>query len=153
MSWYVLKTKVRQEQRAEAHLQNQDLTTYCPRLVRRSGSVEALFPGYIFINLDCIATHYTSVRSTRGVQTVLKFGDWWATVDDGFIDYLKFKESGYTDVPEFQSNQNVIFKDGPFKDLEAVYLCSNGTDRAMVLLKLLGRKQTIEVEEKLLRAV
>ena len=84
---------------------------------------------------------------------MLKFGDWWATVDDGFIDYLKFKESGYTDVPEFQSNQNVIFKDGPFKDLEAVYLCSNGTDRAMVLLKLLGRKQTIEVEEKLLRAV
>lgn len=153
MTWYVIKTKVRQEQRAQTHLENQDFTIYCPRLVRKNGSVEALFPGYIFIKLDCFATRFTSVRSTRGVQAILKFGDWWATVDDRFIDFLRFKENGYSDISEFQSNQSVVFKDGPFKDIEAVYLCANGKDRAMVLLTLLGRKQTIVVKEELLKAV
>lgn len=153
MAWYVIKTKSRQESRALTHLENQGLEAYCPWLVRKNGRREALFTGYLFIHLECLATHFAAIRSTRGVSKILKFGDWWARVDQPFIDYLKYKENGYRDVPVFEQNQEVVFKDGPFKGVEAVYLCANGEERAMVLLTVLGRKQSVVVEERLLKAV
>lgn len=153
MTWYVIKTKSRQEARAVTHLENQDLDVYCPWLVRKNGRREALFTGYLFISLDCLATHFASIRSTRGVMGMLKFGDWWARVDEKFVEYLKYKENGYRNMPLFEQNQEVVFKDGPFKNLEAIYLCASGEERAMVLLTLLGRKQTLVVEESLLKAM
>ncbi|NIR92549.1 MAG: hypothetical protein GWO08_02425, partial [Gammaproteobacteria bacterium] len=78
---------------------------------------------------------------------MLKFGDWWAQVDDRFIEYLQFKENGYRDMPLFEPDQEVMIKDGPFKGIEAIYLCANGDERAMVLLTLLGRKQSVVVDE------
>jgi transcriptional antiterminator RfaH len=112
-----------------------------------------LFTGYTFIHLECLATHFATIRSTRGVQKMLKFGEWWATVDNQFIEYLKYKENGYRNVSLFKADQEVIINDGPFKGVEAVYLCANGDDRAMVLLTLLGRQQTVAIDERLLRAV
>ena len=84
---------------------------------------------------------------------MLKFGDWWAQVDDQFIDYLKFRENGFRDGPLFEPDQDAIISDGPLKGIEAIYLCANGEERAMVLLTLLGRKQTVVIEECLLRAI
>lgn len=153
MPWYVVKTKSRQEARAVAHLENQELNVYCPWLVRKNGRREALFTGYLFISLDCLATHFATIRSTRGVLSMLKFGDWWATVDEKFVDCLKHKENGYRDVPVFEQNQEVVINDGPFRGIEAVYLCANGEERATVLLTLLGRKQSLVMHEKQLRAI
>ena len=153
MPWYVLKTKPRQEQRAIDHLQNQAFTVYCPWMVRRDGRREALFTGYLFIQLEQMAESFTRIRSTRGVQAFVKYGEWWATAEATLIEYLKFKENSYRDVPLFRQDQDVVFKDGPFKGIEAVYLCSNGDQRAMVLLTVLNRRQTLVVEEKLLKAV
>ncbi len=153
MPWYVLKSKPRQEARAITHLENQAFTVYCPWLIRKDGSREPLFTGYMFIQLDQFAESFHTVRSTRGVQNIIKYGDWWATADDAFIDYLKFKENGHRDAPLFVRDQAVEFRDGPFKGIEAVYLCANGDQRALVLLTILNRRQTLVVEEKLLKAV
>lgn len=153
MSWYVLKTKPRQENRAVTHLENQSFMVYCPWLIHKDGSREALFTGYMFIRLDQFAESFITVRSTRGVQSIIKYGEWWATADEKFIDYLKFRENGFRQVPLFEHNQEVTFKEGPFKGLEAVYLSTNGKDRAMVMLTILNRRQTMVVDEKLLKAV
>lgn len=153
MSWYVLKTRPRQEDRAVTHLENQSFTVYCPWLIRKDGSREPLFTGYMFIQLDQFAEAFHKVRSTRGVQNIIRYGEWWATAEDQFIDYLKFKENGYRNVPLFTPNQPVVFTDGPFRGFEAIYVCANGEQRAMVLLTILNRRQTIVVEENLLRAV
>ena len=153
MSWYVIKTEARQEGRAVAHLENQELDVYCPWLIDKKGKREALFTGYMFINLSCLATHFVAIKSTRGVQKMLKFGDWWAQVDDKFIEYLRFKENGFRNMPLFKADQEVVIKDGPFKGIEAVYLCAKGEERAMVLLTILGRKQMVAIDEGLLRAV
>lgn len=153
MSWYVLKTRPRQEDRAVTHLQNQAFNVYCPWLIRKDGSREALFTGYMFIQLDQFAEAFHKVRSTRGVQTIIRYGDYWATADNEFIDQLKFRENGYRNVPLFSRDQPVQFNDGPFKGIEAIYLCANGDQRAMVMLTILNRRQTLVVEEHLLRAV
>lgn len=153
MSWYVLKTRPRQEDRAITHLENQSFTVYCPWLTHKDGSREPLFTGYMFIQLDQFAESFHKVRSTRGVQNIIRYGEWWATADSEFIDYLKYRENGYRNVPLFQRDQAVVFKDGPFKGIEAIYLCANGEQRAMVLLTILNRRQTLVVEENLLKAV
>ena len=153
MSWYVVKTKARQESRAVDHLTNQDLEVYCPWLVRKNGKREALFTSYLFVRMSSLSSHFHTIKNTRGVQKLLKFGDWWAQVDDQFIDYLKFRENGFRDVPLFTRDQEIIIKEGPLKGIEAVYLCADGEERAMVLLTLLGRKQTVVIEESLLKAI
>ncbi|MBA55995.1 MAG: transcription/translation regulatory transformer protein RfaH [Pseudomonadales bacterium] len=153
MSWYVVKTKARQESRAVDHLTNQDLEVYCPWLVRKNGRREALFTSYLFVRLSSLSAHFHTIKNTRGVLKMLKFGEWWAQVDDQFVEYLRFKENGFRGVPIFEPDQEVIIKDGPFKGVEAIYLCADGEARAMVLLTLLGRKQSVVIEESLLKAI
>ncbi|MGB3620113.1 hypothetical protein FT643_12305 [Ketobacter sp. MCCC 1A13808] len=153
MSWYVIRTKSRQEARAVFNLENQDFKVYCPWLIRKNTQREALFTGYLFVQVDAFERSYASLRSTRGVLSILKFGETWSTVDDEFIDYLKSNENKHCGVPLFKPQQEVIFKDGPFKGIEAVYLCANGEERAMVLISILNRLQKILVEEHLLQAV
>ena len=57
--WYVLQTKVRHEAVAEHNLNNQSFNTFLPmlRVQRHSRGKwqsfnEALFPGYLFVELD-----------------------------------------------------------------------------------------------------
>lgn len=156
MTWYVLKTKVRQENRAITHLENQSLTVYCPWLIRKDGSREPLFTGYMFVHFESFelfAEAFTSVRSTRGVQTFVRYGEDWARADQTLIDHLKYRENGFRDVPLFQRDQEVIITEGPFKGIEAVYLCPDGQQRALILLTILNRPTAIKVEEKLLKAM
>jgi len=153
MPWYVLKSRPRQEQRAITHLENQHFSVYCPWITRKDGRREPLFTGYLFVHLEQLAESFSKIRSTRGVQTLVKYGDRWAAAEDELIEYLKYNEVGYRNIPLFQRDQEVIITDGPFKGIEAVYLCSNGEQRAMVLLTILNRRQTLAIEEKLLKAV
>lgn len=153
MSWYVIRTKSRQEARAVSNLENQNFQVYCPWLIRKNGQREALFTGYLFVQVETFDRSYNSLRSTRGVLSVLKFGEHWSTVDDELIEYLKSNERDHRGVPLFRPQQEVIFQDGPFKGIEAVYLCANGEERAMVLITVLNRRQKMVVQESLLKAV
>ncbi len=153
MSWYVVKTRVRQEERSVTHLENQELDVYCPWLRRKNGQREALFPGYIFVSLESFAESFATISSTRGVQKIVKFGEWWATMDDELIHLLMEKEHEHQCEPNFKPQQPVTFRDGPFKGMEAIYLYADGEKRAMVLLNLLSRRQNIRVEEQYLKAI
>lgn len=153
MSWYVLRTKPRQEARAIINLENQQFEVYCPWLIRKNGQREALFAGYVFVRVEAFERSYSSLRSTRGVLTIVKFGEHWSTVDDSLIDFLKSNERHHQGVPLFRREQAVIIQDGPFKGIEAVYLCASGEARAMVLIDILHRKQKLLIEEQLLKAV
>lgn len=153
MAWYVVKTRARQEVRAVTHLENQSLEVYCPHLCRKSGRTEPLFPGYLFVETESFEQTYASISSTRGVQRVLKFGCHWAQVTNELIVELQQQELELQAEPDFICNQRVIFREGPFAGLEAVYLCPDGEQRALVLLGILSRQQQVRVEERLLKAV
>lgn len=155
-TWYVLKTRPRQEDRAILHLENQQFTVYCPWLIRKDGVREALFTGYMFVHLQTyedFAQSFTTIRSTRGVQQFVKYGAVWAQADQELIDLLKYRENGYRGVPLFKCNQPVLIKEGPFKGIEAVYLSVDGNQRAMVLLTILNRRAPVKIEERHLKAI
>ena len=151
MDWLVIRSKARDELRAQEHLERQGFTTYCPILFYKSGKTEILFPGYLFVKAGVPDLPYGKIRSTRGVLGLVKIGLEPATVSDNLIDKIQRQEQQLVGKSVFKCNDIVEFSTGPFKSLQAVYLCEDGDERSVVLLNLLNsqRKVSIPNEELL----
>lgn len=95
-NWYALYTRPAQEAWAAVNLRNQSIETLAPqRLVRMKNGggkfvniPKPLFPRYIFacFNLD---SHCRSVRSTRGVHSIVSFDEGPAIVPAFVIDEIQ----------------------------------------------------------------
>lgn len=151
--WYVIQCKGGESFRAAEHLANQEYEIFHPVLNaqrKRQGKrvlvLEPLFPYYLFIRLDTIASNWRPIRSTRGVLRLLTFGDHPIAVPDALIDTLRAQphrqEGSHT---HFCAGDKVTITDGPFKDLEAIFSRTKGEERAIVLLNVLQRPQHLEM--------
>lgn len=154
--WYVIRTKIRQEQIAFENLQRQGYQCFYPRLKkiqRKRGTkqecIEALFPGYLFIHLDIEKTNVRPIRSTRGVYGLVVFGLQVKPVSDGIISTLQFQvnDEGVIENKEieFTTGQKVRIQSGAMEGLEAIFQVKNGRDRAMLLLNILGTDRLVEI--------
>jgi transcriptional antiterminator RfaH len=151
--WYLLKTKPRQEFRAQEHLENQALTTYLPILTRKDKRVEPLFPGYIFIASTSDLSAIGAVRSTRGVTGFVRFGNEIATAPEALIRDIEAIENRFRDVPRFLPGQEVVCKSGPFAGLKAIFEAQTGEERCIVLLNLLNSPRPVQVKASQLQAL
>lgn len=158
--WYLVQCKPRQDERAQEHLQRQGYRCYRPlhqveKLVRgrRVQRSESLFPGYVFVQLGECA-NWTTVRSTRGVATLVSFSGRPAEVGDELIGQLRQREQaeGSEGVQLFEAGARLRIKEGPFAELEAVYVGMDGNERAIVLLNILQREQRLRFPLKSLAA-
>ena len=93
--WYLAASKPKQEARAVENLTNQDIQAFCPMVkvekLRRGNKVlvdEALFTGYIFINLSQQSPLWPKVRSSRGVRDWVKFAGNVAKLPDDLMNSL-----------------------------------------------------------------
>ncbi len=162
MNWYVIHTKPRQEERALINLNNQGYDCYLPRRLKQvlrrnelATEQEALFPRYMFINLDVSLTgkSWAPIRSTLGVSRILTFGTEPARVDEKTIAAMQARESQYPEdaIPLFQPGDKVRVMEGPFAGIEAVYQMNDGEARVMVLIDLLSRQTRLTLPAKSLR--
>jgi transcriptional antiterminator RfaH len=118
----------------------------CSSLIRRT-LVESLFPGYLFIQLHA-DSNWAPLRSTRGVLRLVGFNGYPLPVADSLIDALRQRVSAQDRQPELpvlQSGEKVRISEGPFAELEAVFHCMNGQQRAVLLLNLLNRQQQVQI--------
>lgn len=164
-AWRAVYCKPRQERRAEAHLENQGFRVFLPRIrtrQRRHGQtrvrVEPLFPRYLFIALREFADDWSTIRSTRGVVGLVRFGDQFPVISDEFVDALmrRHAEAGAIDISqasEFQENDCVEISDGALAGLRAVFKADSGEERVTVLLNMLNTTRTVEVPREYLRKV
>lgn len=150
--WYLIQCKPRQELLAAENLRNQYFSCYCPQhaveKIRHGKRVvleQPLFPGYLFINLCQINDNWHSIRSTRGVQRLVTFAGAPLPVPDDIIDDLQTRLATLGDQPLFREGAAVRLVDGPFKDMDAVFCKADGEERAIILLNLLNRQQTLRV--------
>jgi transcriptional antiterminator RfaH len=155
--WYAVQSKPRQEDTAEQNLQHQGFQTYLPKIsvrkLRRdkwTKAVEPLFPRYLFIQVDAQQTSLAPVRSTQGVAALVRFGQLLRPLPDSVINYLKQTENPDThrhDADEwlYQPGDNVEFLGGAFAGLKGIFKAVSADERAMVLIDLLGRQNTIGV--------
>lgn len=160
--WYAIYTKPRKEMIAEENLQRQQILTYLPltrekrrRRERWVDCIVPMFSRYLFVNMDVTLQSTASIRSTIGVSNLVRFSGEPATAPEELIELLRSRtdtETGLIDIgkPQFQPGQKVIVLHGPFKDVGGIFQHSNGDHRAMILLDLLGRKNSVIVDSDLL---
>src|SRR3990172_2536177 len=84
LQWYAVHTKPRQEAVAEVFLSNSGVETFYPKI----GPSKSLFTGYIFVKFDA-DTQLRLVKYSRGVSSVVNFGDKPAQVDELLIDSIR----------------------------------------------------------------
>ena len=162
--WFAVFTKPRQEQIALEHLERQGFECFLPMAInpyqRRSQQkqlrIEALFPRYLFLRAIAGQQSLGPVRSTRGVCSLVRFGMQLMTVPEKVIRSIRARmqpESGLIrlDPAPVEPGDKVRVFDGPFAGFEGILKEKNGTHRAVLLMKLLGREATVEVDTLLLQ--
>jgi transcriptional antiterminator RfaH len=162
--WYAVQTKPRQETVAEQNLQRQDFVTYLPQISLRKrkrnswvDAVEPLFPRYLFIQVDPDKDSLAPVRSTLGVAGLVRFGQLLRPVPDTVIDYIKQLEDPQTEQRQaetwpHQPGDTLEVLEGPFASLTGIYQMPLGENRALLLIELLGRSNSVAVAKEALAA-
>ena len=150
MQWFLLQTKVKQEQRAAENLERQDVVSFCPMIRvdkisrgRRAEVLDVLFPGYLFVQLGESSVSTTAVRSTRGVSHFVTSAGAPIKVPQGLVEQLRQRVTADADVvmsqlPKSGAKMQII--DGPFKGLNAVFTEPDGNNRAIVMVTLLSQQ-------------
>ncbi|MFC5694242.1 transcription/translation regulatory transformer protein RfaH [Pseudomonas sp. GCM10022186] len=148
-AWYVVQCKVRQEERAEENLLRQGYVCYHPKLRRerlakgrREIAEESLFPGYLFLHLS-LQDNWGPLRSTRGVSRIVSFGNQPAVLSDSLIEQLQQREHVPCVEELLSVGERVRINEGPFTDLEAIFMAMDGEERVVLLLKFLQREQKV----------
>lgn len=160
--WYVIQCKGGESFRAAEHLANQDYEVFHPVLQvqkKRRGKLawvsEPLFPYYLFLRLDRLASNWRPIRSTRGVLKIVTFGlAMPVPVSDELVEMLLAHGSGAEDATPnvyFRAGEAVEITAGPFKDLQAIFASHKGEERAIVLLNMLHQQQRLEMPVAQLR--
>jgi transcriptional antiterminator RfaH len=156
--WYVIRTKQKQETRAESNLLAWGIETFAPRareLRRRhatSGSafcIAALFPGYLFARFDA-TNSYAKVRLTRRIHSVVGFGESATPVDDAIISAIRgrIQEDGFVHFDDAHAGDPVEVVDGPLRSLVGIFDgVMSGGDRVRILLNAIAYPARVSVRE------
>ena len=168
--WYAVRTKPRQEFRAQENLTRQGFCTYFPLLqpAGRRKRTEPLFPGYLFLqekplqeeslqeeslqeeSSEVFRLPWEKVRSTRGVLCFVRFGAEPARLEGTVVNAIREREKLMEKSPPgfFKQGQAVSFvDDGSLNGLQGVYLCDKGEERCVILLNFLNRTQKVVVPQ------
>lgn len=158
LRWYAIHTHAQQEERADANLQTLHIETLAPRLKERRldrgrGDVvyrtKPLFPRYIFARFAC-EQMLSKVCYTRGVSSVVNFGDGPIAVEDEIIQFIRANvgEDGCV-VPEkgLRSGDKVTINNGVFKSLTGIFDREvKATNRVIILLAAVSFQGRVEID-------
>lgn len=162
-SWFAVYTKPRQEQTALENLQRQGFHSFLPMAVnpyqrrsKHSPKIEPLFPRYLFLNATPDQQSLAPVRSTIGVCTLVRAGMQLIKVPDPIINTIKNRCDPTTgliqlDPVPVEPGDKVKVFDGPFAGIEGIFRERKGSDRALLLISMLGTTSTVEVDALLLQ--
>lgn len=162
LHWYVIHTHPQQESRAEINLRAGRVETFAPKHKRRLYSrkskgptyrVKPLFPAYIFARFD-IENRLHDIQYTRGVHSVVSFGNTYIPVDDEIINIIqsrKTKEGFIMIGEEFQHGDELIVVSGPFNGFTGIFERNlKDADRVMILMKTVSYQSHVMLEREFL---
>jgi transcription antitermination factor NusG len=163
--WHVLHTAPNNEQRVCKVLTIEGLATYLPEYApprhTRPGSVRDkrhrwVFPGYVFFETPPHFTRWHVVRWAPGVRSLLQCDGDPAVVDDAIMARLRSGIASMRTTPAaatFRTGQRVIIERGPLAMLDALFEGGlKAPDRVKILVYLLGRQVSVEIDPAILRA-
>ena len=155
--WYVAYTQPKREQVAVANLEQQGFSVYLPRYKKNkvspdgvSSIFEPMFPRYVFFRPVDAGLSISGARSTRGVSFVLSFGAQPAVLKPVELQRIRACEAEQNQadsgaISPFQAGVQVRLRRCGLHGLEGL-VKSVSAKRVTLLLELLGRQQTVQVE-------
>lgn len=144
--WYLAYTEPRREAVAKEQLDRQDYETYLPLY----GRIEPMFPRYLFFRPSRASQSIAPVRSTRGIQAIVRFGNVYARVEPELIGAIREQESRQAQAARHgrrpQPGQRVrVLSDVPMlAGLEGL-VHSSAERRVIVLMEILGRQTPVRL--------
>lgn len=164
LSWYVVHTRPRQEDRTTSNLITLGIEMLNPKLrVNKynefSGAltslVKPLFPGYIFARFG-FSEFYHRVKFTRGVHSLLCINGQPTRVEEEIIELVRSRagNDGLVTADEFKAGDEVRITHGRFKDLCGVFEREmSDAGRVQVLLNAVSFQAHMVVDRALLTRV
>jgi transcriptional antiterminator RfaH len=146
------------------NLERQGYESYLPmfavqKIFRRELAVaqEPMFARYLFVRIDPdgMGQGWQQIRSTIGVSRLVRFGEQPARVEDALIRDIRQHEMLQNEAPRslFVPGEKIVITSGSLAGLEAIYQAQDGSGRATVLLEILSRRVTMQVDSLRLRKV
>jgi transcriptional activator RfaH len=162
--WYLAYCRPKEEERAKLHLRNQGVDSYYPLVLTRkiirgkaTEKIEPMFPRYLFVHMDIDEFSPLKVRSTRGIHHIVGHGSNWDKVPAELVYQLMRNEDSdesrdvVSRLPK--AGQIVIFNEGPFEGLQAIYQEPDGNQRAFLLLSILNQDVCSSFDNKSFRCI
>ena len=155
--WLVAYTKPRLELVALQNLERQSFEVYLPRYKKfkntEEGPVpvfEPMFPRYILFRPSKAEQSIETVRSTKGISHVVRFGHEPGVVGEDMVATLKAFETSQNqatlqEMSNFKAGQKVKLKHVALGNMEGL-VQSVSKKRVAVLLELLGRPTVVQVD-------
>jgi transcriptional antiterminator RfaH len=161
--WYAIRTRPKQEDRADINLRAWHVQTFAPKLKMSSSSTSVnrqtskpLFARYIFAYFD-VGQLLHKINYTRGVEHVVSFGDSPIPIDDTVIDFIKnqIDKDGFIQLgEELKYGDKVEIKFGPLKHLVGIFQKRiKATDRVEILLNAVSYQSHLLIESEMIEKV
>jgi transcriptional antiterminator RfaH len=161
--WYAVRTKPREEERADLNLRTWEVQTFAPKLreLRTSGYgsqyvSKSLFANYIFAHFN-VNKQLQKIRYTRGVRNVVSFGGTPLSIDDQVIDLIKAQvdEDGFISRDlELKVGDRIRINSGPFESLVGIFKRSTqDKDRVQILLDVMKYQGHLVVNREMVEKV
>ena len=151
--WMTATYKINESRRVESNLSNQKFDYYLPKItikkINSNPKVEALFPGYIFVNTSL--ENYSALKYTMGIKNIIKFGNNISCLSSEEIEAMQMAEETSKIDPvasQIQIGQDVMVAKGSLTG-SIVKVCSlPSKERVGVLLYFLGSVRRVTIPEK-----
>lgn len=113
-----------------------------------------MFTGYIFAKFDA-DTQLRLVKYSRGVGSIVSFGDKPASVDELLIEAIKTRiKDGFVvlEPPTFEKGERVEIKEGPLEGIKGIFDSRvRDSDRVVILLNAIASQSRVVIPATLLR--
>jgi len=158
-TWFVLRTKSRQEKILANELRSRGISNFLPIVSctkyygGRKATVELpVFPGYLFLRGD-MDQAYDADR-TRRVAQIIKVSDQDRL--DRELRSIHMALSGGAPLdpfPYLRAGVSVEVREGPFRGLRGVIEPGGRRDRLILQVEILGRAVSLEIDASLLDVI
>jgi transcriptional antiterminator RfaH len=164
-SWYAIRTKAKQEDRADSNLRAWRVQTFAPKIKERrfnefSGKVtyqvKPLFPGYIFARFKPDDLLH-KIRFTRGVNNVVTVGGRPAPIDDEIIEIILARAGtdGLVKIrEELRPGDRVLIQKGPLRNFIGIFEGPHkDEERVSILLETVTYQNRLLIEREAVKKI
>lgn len=161
--WYAIHAKPKQEGRAESNLLAWGVETFVPRVKERRYNriigaatyhIKPLFPRYLFARFKASELLH-KVCFTRGISSVVGFGDGPIPLDNEIISFIKAQAAadGFIHLGEdLKAGDKVVIEDGLFQQLSGIFEREiKESNRVVILLTTIKYQSHVLIDKESVR--